>query len=98
MDEDHVDILADLGREHPGRPGLGGGDLDARGQRGADAADIGVELVGRDIAAQLGLVAHDHPVDDAAVGQRRPDAQFEFLLVLRSRSASIQMPSDTVMP
>ena len=52
------------------------------GKRGAHPLDIGVELVGRDIAEQLGFVADDHPVDGAPVGQRGADAELDLLLVL----------------
>ena len=82
MDEDDIHILADLRRQHPGGPGLGGGDLDARRQCRAHPPDIVVQLVGRDIAFELGFVAHNDPVNGAPVGQRRLDAQFDAFLVL----------------
>ena len=46
MHEYDVDILADLGRQQPGRPGLGGRDLDACRQRFPHALDVAVQLIG----------------------------------------------------
>ena len=82
MHGNDVDVLADLRIEQPGRPGFRRRHLDAVGQRVAHALDIGVELIGADIAAPHGLVADDDPVDDAAVGERVADAEFQLPLVL----------------
>jgi hypothetical protein len=82
MDEDQVDMLTDLRRQHPSGPGLGGGDFDARRQGGPHPSNIAIELVRRDITEGLGLIAHDHPVDGAPVGQCRADAQRDLLVVL----------------
>jgi hypothetical protein len=63
-------------------PGLGGGDLDALGKCGTGLADIGIELIGTEIAAFDHLIAHNHAVDHGAVLQRGAQAEFHLGLVL----------------
>ncbi len=79
---DDIDILPDLRRQQPGRPRLGRRHLDTVGQRVAHPFDVAVQLVRRDEAHQDRLVADEDAVDDAAVGERRLDAERELGLVL----------------